>query len=62
VVGCCECGDEPSGSCATELVSYLSVRLHTYIYSIQFWILSSNLTGGSMDVCRRFPCRGALCR
>jgi hypothetical protein len=23
VVGCCECGDESSGSCATELVSYL---------------------------------------
>jgi hypothetical protein len=22
VAGCCECGDEPSGSCATELVSY----------------------------------------
>jgi hypothetical protein len=21
VVGCCECGDEPSGSCAAELVS-----------------------------------------
>jgi hypothetical protein len=21
VEGCCECGDEPSGSCATELVS-----------------------------------------
>jgi hypothetical protein len=21
VVGCCECGDEPSGSCTTELVS-----------------------------------------
>jgi hypothetical protein len=21
--GCCECGDEPSGSCATELVSYM---------------------------------------
>jgi hypothetical protein len=20
VVGCCECGDEPSGSCTTELV------------------------------------------
>jgi hypothetical protein len=20
-LGCCECGDEPSGSCATELVS-----------------------------------------
>jgi hypothetical protein len=24
VAGCCECGDEPSGSCATELVSILS--------------------------------------
>jgi hypothetical protein len=22
MAGCCECGDEPSGSCATELVSY----------------------------------------
>jgi hypothetical protein len=22
VAGCCECGDKPSGSCATELVSY----------------------------------------
>jgi hypothetical protein len=22
VAGCCECGDEPSGSCATELVSW----------------------------------------
>jgi hypothetical protein len=21
VAGCCECGDEPSGSCATELIS-----------------------------------------
>jgi hypothetical protein len=26
VVGCCECGDEPSGSCATELVSSLNGR------------------------------------
>jgi hypothetical protein len=23
VAGCCECGDEPSGSCATELVKNL---------------------------------------
>jgi hypothetical protein len=23
VAGCCECGDEPSGSCATELVGWL---------------------------------------
>jgi hypothetical protein len=27
VVGCCECGDEPSGSCATELFSLVS-ELH----------------------------------
>jgi hypothetical protein len=26
VAGCCECGDEPSGSCATELVSYNTLR------------------------------------
>jgi hypothetical protein len=25
VAGCCECGDEPSGSCATELVCVLSL-------------------------------------
>jgi hypothetical protein len=25
VAGCCECGDEPSGSCATELVSYCGI-------------------------------------
>jgi hypothetical protein len=25
VAGCCECGDELSGSCATELVSYVSL-------------------------------------
>jgi hypothetical protein len=23
VAGCCECGYEPSGSCATELVSWI---------------------------------------
>jgi hypothetical protein len=23
VAGCCECGDEPLGSCATELVSMI---------------------------------------
>jgi hypothetical protein len=27
VAGCCECGDEPSGSCATELVSLVVVAL-----------------------------------
>jgi hypothetical protein len=27
VAGCCECGDESSGSCATELVSLITVKL-----------------------------------
>jgi hypothetical protein len=26
VAGCCECGDEPSGSCATELVKFVHAR------------------------------------
>jgi hypothetical protein len=30
VASCCECGDELSGSCATELVSYL-VTLVTWL-------------------------------
>jgi hypothetical protein len=29
VAGCCECGDEPSGSCATELVSYYIIQNKT---------------------------------
>jgi hypothetical protein len=29
VAGCCECGDEPSGSCATDLVS-LSLRVSSF--------------------------------
>jgi hypothetical protein len=27
VAGCCECGDKPSGSFATELVSYIEIYL-----------------------------------
>jgi hypothetical protein len=27
VAGCCECGDEPSGSCATELVSCAALNI-----------------------------------
>jgi hypothetical protein len=34
VAGCCECGDEPSGSCAKELVSskFISVYKCEYAY------------------------------
>jgi hypothetical protein len=27
VADCCECGDEPSGSCATELVSCITFEI-----------------------------------
>jgi hypothetical protein len=40
VAGCCECGDEPSGSCATELVEvqrmhFLIEILMRYVCSVQ---------------------------
>jgi hypothetical protein len=31
VAGCCECGDEPSGSCATELVNVIHLTPIKYI-------------------------------
>jgi hypothetical protein len=31
VAGCCECGDEPSGSCVTELVSYTILHVSSNI-------------------------------
>jgi hypothetical protein len=38
VAGCCECGDEPSGSCATELVSLVSyVHLLYVVQSKNSW-------------------------
>jgi hypothetical protein len=30
MAGCCECGDEPSGSCATELVRYIVFQKCTW--------------------------------
>jgi hypothetical protein len=32
VVGCCEYGDEPSGSCAMKLVSLVVTDINTVIY------------------------------
>jgi hypothetical protein len=29
--GCCECGDEPSGSCATKLVNYVCMCVCMYV-------------------------------
>jgi hypothetical protein len=52
VAGCCECGDEPSGSCATELVTPTTHhegargerRFSSYIFS------TSALDGGEWSV------------
>jgi hypothetical protein len=38
VAGCCECGDEPSGSCATELVMPQR-KQPVYITKINFLML-----------------------
>jgi hypothetical protein len=32
VAGCCECGDEPSGSCAMELVSLVVLGVQYSLY------------------------------
>jgi hypothetical protein len=46
VAGCCECGDEPSGSCATELVSMIHTYVHTHTHTMcRLWsgVPDSNL-------------------
>jgi hypothetical protein len=43
VVGCCECGDEPSGSCATELVSYEHEGVKFSSAHTQIWLTAISL-------------------
>jgi hypothetical protein len=38
VAGCCECGDEPSGSCATQLVSYGLPHFQQYYHLVSLQI------------------------
>jgi hypothetical protein len=48
VAGCCECGDEPSGSGATELVRIrLSNQKHRYSY-VNIHVRFQVLTAASM--------------
>jgi hypothetical protein len=46
VVGCCECNDEPSGSCTTELVSYDKPRrkAEEEVVMIHFKVLFQHLS------------------
>jgi hypothetical protein len=48
VAGCCECGDEPSGSCATELVSYLFVVYLSKFFSNLDYIASNQIAIGEL--------------
>jgi hypothetical protein len=54
VAGCGECGDEPSGSCATELVSYVIISsfmsyfvalFNKSVFSKYYFIFSSFMMG-----------------
>jgi hypothetical protein len=38
VAGCCECGDEPSGSCATELVCSVLI-VYRFITAEKWWFV-----------------------
>jgi hypothetical protein len=47
LAGCCECGDEPSGSGATELVNCFSLSIYCMFSGVQldlvlchFWIFT----------------------
>jgi hypothetical protein len=44
VAGCCQCGDEPSVSCSTELVSLRSVL----IIELAGVVLLSDVTGSNL--------------
>jgi hypothetical protein len=35
VAGCCECGDEPSGSCATELVNIKHILIYVHYIGVR---------------------------
>jgi hypothetical protein len=50
VAGCCECGDEPSGSCATELVSGFLLEFRDILYPTYepFGILDRMFNSGTV--------------
>jgi hypothetical protein len=41
---CCECGDEPSGSCITELVLTFCFVLYLILFKVKFYLVT--LSGG----------------
>jgi hypothetical protein len=44
VAGCCECGDEPSGSCATELVMFFFI-LGLFFRLSKYWVPQEHVLG-----------------
>jgi hypothetical protein len=54
VAGCCECGDEPSGSCATELVSSESCSFLKQKESLLgIWVLLPNNSSVMLQLSKR---------
>jgi hypothetical protein len=51
VAGCCECGDEPSGSCAKELVSLLFM-IHLLVPLVELIQYNVYMHGVKPSVCR----------
>jgi hypothetical protein len=47
VAGCCECGDEPSGSCAMELV--LHIYEYMCIYILRYILCNYNNIAPHLD-------------
>jgi hypothetical protein len=59
VAGSCECGDEPSGSCATELVGYvLSFAVVCRIVSVYFVFVSLPINFGTNILIQFWECKG----
>jgi hypothetical protein len=58
VAGCCECGDEPSGSGATELVSFGSEGLIYYRPNPTFVRMLARKLGSRVILITRQCCCG----
>jgi hypothetical protein len=50
LAGCCECGDEPSGSCTMELVFHI-VLINGFIFTYTEFLLFT------VNIVKELPCR-----
>jgi hypothetical protein len=59
VAGCCECGDEPLGSCATELVS--SWKANAYAYAVAKYNKRHDCVSRILQPRKRVSCERNAC-